>query len=102
MEQLKRRSLAYDLDILCITEQNQNLKRIPIQHQLRNMTQGWWEHRRVTQAFNNNFDSRKEQQIGGVSIIAANTLAYRSTSVQNDPSGLGRWSSLLIQGKRGL
>ena len=55
-------------------------KRIPIQNQLRHETQGWWEGRRVTQAFNKHFDSGTEQQIGGVSIVAANTMAHRSTT----------------------
>lgn len=102
MERIQQKALAYEVDILCLTEQNQNLRRIPIQHQLNYLTQGWWEHRRVSQSYNKHYDSGKEQQIGGVSIIATNTIAHRSTSVNHDPTGLGRWTSMLIQGKRGF
>lgn len=102
IEQIKIKAIAYELDILCITEQNQNLKRIPVHHQLRQVTQGWWEARRVTQAYNQHFDSGKEQQIGGVSIVATNTLAHRSTFTNNDPTGLGRWTSMLLSGKKGI
>jgi exonuclease III len=67
-----------------------------------NVTSGWWEHRRTTQAYNEHFDSGKESQVGGVSITVANSLAHRTKSVEQDPSGLGRWTSILIQGKQGF
>jgi Exonuclease III len=102
LSRIKLKSLAYQLDALCIVEQSQNLKRLPTQWQLRNITQGWWQHRRVSQAYNHNFDSGKESQVGGVSIIINNSMAHRSTTIDNDPTGLGRWTSILIQGKNGF
>jgi hypothetical protein len=102
MEHIQHKALAYDADVLCLTEQNQNLKRIPTHHQLKHMTQGWWQHRRVSQSYNKHYDSGKEQQRGGVSIIASNTIAHRSTTINHDLSGLGRWTSMLIQGKKGF
>jgi hypothetical protein len=89
LSRIKQKSLSYQIDVLCITEQSQNLKRIPTQLQLRNLTQGWWQHRRVSQAYNRHFDSEKESQVGGVSIIINNLLAHRSTTINNDPTGLG-------------
>jgi hypothetical protein len=102
MERIKQKSLAYQLDALCIVEQNQNLRRLPIQRQLKQVTQGWWQHRKVCQAYNRHFDTTKEQQIGGTSIIIIDSLAHRSTGITNDPTGLGRWTSILIKGKQGF
>jgi hypothetical protein len=102
LERIKHKAISYQLDALCLVEQSQNLRRIPIQQQLKNITNGWWQHRRVTQSFNKHFDSGKEYQVGGVSIITTDSLAHRSTTSNNDPTGLGRWASILIKGKQGF
>jgi len=102
LDRLKDKSLAYELDALCITEQNQNLRRIPGNLQLRNASRGWWQHHRVTQAYNSHFDSGTCHQVGGVSIVVNDTLAHRSHSCENDNTGLGRWTSTIIQGKKGF
>lgn len=102
MELLKKKTLAYRIDALCMVEEGQNLLRTPLQKQLRHSTNGWWEHKRSSQAYNRHFDSGKESQIGGVSITVTNSLAHRSTNIESDPTGLGRWTSILIQGKKGF
>lgn len=102
IERIKQKSLAYQLDALCLVEHNQNFRRLPSHKQLKNVTQGWWQHRRVCQTFNKHFDSGKEQQVGGASIIAINSIAHRSANIQHDPTGLGRWTSMLIKGKQGF
>lgn len=85
-----------------MVEQSQNLPRIPTQWQWCNVTQGWWQHQRVTQVYNKHFDSGKESQVGGISITINNSLAHRSTKINNDPTGLGRWTSVLIKGTQGF
>lgn len=102
MEILKQKTLTYDIDALCMVEEGQNLKRIPITKRLRNATEGWWEHSRSTQSYNQHFDSGKESQVGGVSITVVNSLAHRSSEIEHDPTGLGRWTSMLIKGKQGF
>jgi hypothetical protein len=100
LERLKHKSLSYQLDALCIVEHGQNLRHIPVQYQLKHQTQGWWQHRRISQTYNKHFDTGNQSQVGGVSIILADTLAHRSSSTSNDPTGLGRWTSILVRGKQ--
>jgi Exonuclease III len=102
ISRIQQKALTYQLDVLCMVEQSQNLKRIPTQWQLRNLTQGWWQHRRVAQAYNRQFDSGKESQVGGVSLTINDSLAHRSTTINNDPTGLGRWTSILVKGTQGF
>lgn len=102
LSRIKQKSLAYQLDALCMVEQSQNLKRTPSHWQLRHITQGWWQHRRVSQAYNKHFDSGKEAQVGGVSITINDSLSHRSSTISNDPTGLGRWTSILVNGTRGF
>jgi exonuclease III len=100
MERIKNKSLSYQLDALCIVEHGQNLRRTPVQEQLKHNTQGWWNHRRISQTYNRHFDTGKKSQVGGVSIILADTLAHRSSKSNHDPTGLGRWTSILVKGKQ--
>jgi exonuclease III len=100
INRIKYKSISYQVDALCIVEHGQNLKRTPVLHNLKHTTQGWWQHRRICQAYNKHFDSGKASQVGGVSIILNNSLAHRSTIPQHDPTGLGRWTSILINGKQ--
>jgi len=100
INRIKYKSISYQVDALCIVEHGQNLKRTPILHQLKHTTQGWWQNRRVCQAYNKHFDTGRASQVGGVSIVLNNSLAHRSTTAHNDPTGLGRWTSILIKGKQ--
>lgn len=98
---LKRISLKYNLDMIAITEMGQNEKRLDHSEKLKELTRGWFENIATRTAYNRHFDSQKKRQYGGVGLIATNDMANRIQSSSSDTTGLGRWTSILIQGKAG-
>lgn len=76
IEKIKEKSFKYKPDILFLVEVRQNLRRIPLQHRLKAMTNGWWQHNRIHQTFNAHFDSNRQDQVGGTSIMITDRLAH--------------------------
>jgi exonuclease III len=66
------------------------------------MVNGWWQHSRVHQTFNTHFDSDRQDQVGGTSIMIADKLAHRVKEILEDETGLGRWTSMCVEGKNGF
>ena len=100
VEELKVQSLKFNPDITMITEVGQNERRIQSTQTLRERTKGWWEATAVRTAYNRHYDSGTQRQFGGVAILAQGKLAHRISATEQDPTGLGRWTSVLISGKR--
>ena len=101
LEELKRQSLKFNPDITMITEVGQNEKRIQATQTLRERTRGWWESTAVRTTYNRHYDSGSQRQFGGVAIVSQGKISHRIVETSQDPSGLGRWTSILISGKRG-
>jgi exonuclease III len=101
MEEMKIQCLKFNPDVTLITEVGQNEKRIRSEKTLYERTKGWWETTTSRIATNRHFDSGSERQFGGVAIVAQGEVAHRIIQTEKDPTGLGRWTSILISGKKG-
>lgn len=84
-----------------MTELGQNLRRIDNSEQLRELTRGWVENIAVRSTYNRHYDSGRKRQYGGTALVIGSQLSSRLAGSDIDPTGLGRWSSTLIQGKIG-
>ena len=98
---LKDFSLKFDIDVLALNEIGQNEKRIEFQETVKEITRGWFEHMAVRVSTNRHFDSGQKRQYGGVGLTIHNHLATRILRSDYDSTGLGRWTSMVIQGKQG-
>jgi len=83
-------------------EEGQNLRLTSNEQTLKNATAGWWESRKTHQTYNRHFNTGRPDQVGGTSVTIVNTLSHRAKQVADDPSGLGRWTSIMIEGKHGM
>lgn len=101
-DKLKNLFIKFDIDILSLTELGQNLRRIDNSEQLRELTRGWVENIAVRTAHNRHYDSGRKRQYGGTALVVGTQLSSRLAASDIDPSGLGRWTSTLIQGKVGF
>jgi hypothetical protein len=99
---LKHKCLQYNIDILCLVEEGQNLRLTPEDKKLKLSTDGWWESRKCHQAYNRHFNTGRQDQVGGVSVTITNALSHRIRHVTDDPSGLRRWTSMTIEGKNAI
>lgn len=101
INKIKYTMIKHDVDVLGLSEINKDWRMVPYSRSLWNITEGWFEHRRITTAVNDQLPPRSETQYGGTILMATNNIAHRICSTQEDPSGMGRWTSILIQRKKG-
>lgn len=92
----------YDFDIIALTESNQHWKNVPIEERLPERTRGWWEAMHLNTSYYKDFPVKNKFQPGGVSLWSLNQAAHRVMSADEDPTGLGRWSSTRYRGKLGI
>ena len=91
----------YKMDAFCMNELNVDWRKVSDKDKLKNRVRGWWEAAAVNEANNVTEDASSAEQFGGTAIVAVNSLAHKVFDRGRDPSGLGRWSSLDLQGKNG-
>ena len=95
---------ATDADIVGISEHNCNFKLLPQQDQWHERTKEWWESSKSAISTNQHDTSSSAYLPGGTITVAINKASHRAQSSPSaiDPSGLGRWSSILFQGSHGV
>jgi hypothetical protein len=91
-----------EIDILGIPEMNVHWKKVPAKERLEARTAGWFESLKLSTAYFDKYNSQATYQAGGVSQWAINSAAHRVTTTGKDPSGLGRWTWQMMQGKAGI
>jgi exonuclease III len=99
INKLKDTLLTHNVDILGLSEVNKDWRIIPQKQSLWQLTDRWFEYRRLTTSINNLVPSTSQQQFGGTALMAINKLAYSISAVENDSRKLGRWTSILLKGK---
>ena len=99
MERLKRLTINYEVDLVCLSEINKDWRSVNQEHTIWNGTSGWCENRRVQVSFNSTKSPRGEYLVGGTAMVAFNDLVFRICDQGADSRKLGRWSFLTINGK---
>jgi len=96
---LKETLLKHDIDLLGLSEVNKDWRKIPHQQTLWSISDGWFEHRRLSMSINTKVRAHSKVQFGGTLMLAVNRLAHSIVSIDEDPRGLGRWTSMRLKGK---
>ena len=96
-----------EIDVLALQEPNINWTAVPANQQLQEKTRGWFEDVRVQTAHNIHPDETAAGKgailTGGTVIMAINRPAVsRVMDRCVDPSGLGRWCYIRMQGQHGM
>jgi len=96
---LKDVLLRHEVDFVGLAEVNKDWRKVPQQESLWALTDGWFEHRRLVTSINLQIKPTRVTQTGGTALLAINKIAYSIRSVAEDPRKLGRWTSMLLNGK---
>ena len=101
---LLRESLAlHHIDIIGLSEINIKWDRIYHSNRLKQRVFKWWENSHCSYAYNYKDLSKAIYQPGGTALISLHSSSHRVIPKSlSDPHGLGRWTSTLYNGKRGI
>ena len=89
----------YQLDGVLIQEPNQNWSKVKSEDRLNRRIQGWFNASRCILGYNCYKKPKHTHQWGGTAIVLTNKLTPQSTN-NTTTDHLGRWTSVVIQGKR--
>jgi Endonuclease/Exonuclease/phosphatase family. len=98
---IKTVTIKQDVDIVGFAEVNKDWRNIPQSQTFWEATSGWFEHRRLVTSNNTTVASSSPNQFGGTLLLATNEAAHRLTTTDKDQRQLGRWTSMLLNGKNG-
>jgi Exonuclease III len=96
---LKETLLKHNIDILGLVEVNKDWRLVPQQNTFWAITEGWFEHRRLSTCNNRQVPAITTTQYGGTLLMMMNRVAYGVMATEDDERGLGRWTSMLLNGK---
>ena len=102
MERLKLMSINYGMDLLHLTEVNNDWRLSHKENTILNDTKGWKQHRRVQVSVHQKKTLTNKFKVEGTAMIVFDSLAFRITNQLADNRELGRWSKYKITGKSGL
>ena len=93
-----------EADVVGIAEHNCNFKAFAPKDQWHERTQEWWEASKSTVSTNKHDVSTSKYLPGGTITVALNKACHRAqrTDTPIDPTGLGRWSSIVFRGSHGI
>ena len=98
--QLKEVIDRKDIDLMCMAEMGVNWSKIAQRDNIWERTRNWFEDIRIAASFHTKDPMARRCQYGGTAMIAVNSLVAKINQTGYDPSGLGRWSWILMRGKR--
>ena len=91
----------FHIDIIGMSETNLKWNKFSCYDRLTQRTSKWWENTHCSFAYNSHDVSSAKFQPGGTAILTKNQLSHKVQSPRKqDPTGLGRWTSTLYQGKQ--
>jgi exonuclease III len=96
---LREALIKHNFDIVGLSEVNKDWRKIPQSDTMWNLTDGWFEYRRLKTSINNMVPATSQVQFGGTILMAVNRCAYSIVGADEDDRKLGRWSSFLLRGK---
>ena len=89
----------HEVDIMAMSEMNVNWRLVGKKNTMEDITQSWFEHQRVTTAYNQKDRTCDKYQPGGTSLISRGEMALRVMGSGEDTRKIGRWSWQLLRGK---
>ena len=92
---------SYGFEVFGITETNVNWSNTRTYDSIWERTFGWFRDLRIAASWNKDFKYKQSFQRGGTLMMSTGKMAGRTKECRSDPSRLGRWSEMLIQGKEG-
>ena len=98
--QLKECIEKNEIDLMNMAEMGIHWNSIPHRDSIWERTQGWFDEIRLSVAYNKNDPLARRSQYGGVTMMAINSLVSKINTCGYDSAGLGRWSWMLMRGKR--
>lgn len=98
---IKTFTLKHAVDVVGFAEVNKDWRNIPQSQTLWEATSGWFEYQRLITGINQRINSSSQIQFGGTLLLTINETAHRIVATDKDPRLLGRWTSVLLNGKNG-
>jgi len=89
----------HNIDAFGFTEANTCWDMLPPQQWLQASTRGWWENAHWSLGYNQTELHTRIYQPGGMGVLVVNNLSHCITHSGDDPSGMGRWSWVQLQGR---
>ena len=99
-EGVRRYIVDNSVDVMGIAETNVNWMKVKNKDTLWDRTKAWAPDRRLGVSYNLHQRIPSKAQPGGTATIAVNDMAHRYKECGYDPSGLGRWSWIMVSGKQ--
>lgn len=97
---MKNVILKHEVDVIGFAEVNKDWRNIPQTQTFWHTTEGWFEYRRMVTGINQQVFSTSPIQFGGTLLMTTNQTAHRTMKSDKDSRLLGRWTSVLLQGKQ--
>ena len=99
MEKLRDLCINQDVDLLCLTEVNKRWSQVNDENLIWNVMSQWVEHSSIKAAWNQRDPGHSANQIGGTVTAAFNDTVHRIKGTGHDPTKLGRFSYINLQGR---
>ena len=97
-EGIRQYMVERKVDVMGLAETNVNWNCVDNKDTLWDRTKQWAESRRIGFSYNTNQKNQTRSQPRGTATIAVNDIAHRYKKCGMDPSGLGRWSWIVVSG----
>ena len=88
----------YNIDIACLAETNTNWDHPKAKKQIYNIKKQFWKRSKLTTAMST-VPWKTVHKPGGVAILSNPLISPRVIREQQDPTGMGRWTSITINGQ---
>ena len=99
MEKLRDLCINQEVDLLCLTEVNKRWSQVNDENLIWNVMPQWVEHSSIKAAWNQRDPGHSSHQTGGTVTAAFNDTVHRIKGTGHDPTKLGRFSYIKLQGR---
>jgi hypothetical protein len=86
--------------LIGLAETNVAWHLLPPNQRIRERTWGWFKKLSVSSSYASKFPAIAPFLVGGTATFATNNCIHRIASMDTDASGMGRWSSVKLRGKK--
>ena len=91
--------LQQQFDVIGLAETNIARHLVPPNQRLRERTWDWFKKISISSSYAFKFPAVNPLLVGGTATLTINDCVHRVTSMEGDPSGMGCWASVKLQGK---
>ena len=91
-------TITHEVDLLCLSETNLEWRHPHVSERMTTITKHFFRHSRLTTA-SSSIRFERMFKPGGVAALLTNEWTGRLITCDSDPSGLGRWTTVMLAGK---